>query len=358
MSKPAFPQTPSGVTDWEKVFEDPKDGLIAVIASAPNATALRSCLEAVTRQLFTRKGDELEITRVEGEIERMFANAGGGTPTDDAVALLRSIKDLRIRKAQEFLARKHADDADRRAKEAGSGLKRLAYLAFKDPKYLIGATVAMLALAGYLYIALNDVSTEPAESADIPPEPEAAAAAAVADAPPPQEGVVVIPPVGAPVDTVHKAEQSKSGPMSGIAAALPTQRRAAPPVEDTPPPTILFKHVPIPRPFVGKRGTANTVLPVAIMAERNVVEDICDIAPVIYHLVNIELSDAGLAGSDYSDFDLERMARTLTRKVNRELGRPLVARMVLIRDPGRNVFARHDCAQAPKAMVRRLNLDR
>ena len=234
-------------------------------------------------------------------------------------------------------------------------MKRLAYLAFKDPKYLIGATVAMLALAGYLYIALNDLSTEPAENADIPPEPEAAAA--VADTPP-QEGVVVIPPVGAPVDTVHKAAEPKSGPMSGIAAALPTQRRAAPPVEDTPPPTILFKHVPIPRPFVGKRGTAATVLPVAIMAARDAVEDICDIAPVIYHMVNIALSDAGLAGSDYSDFDLERMARTLTGKVNRELGKPLVERMVLIRDPGRNVFARHDCAQAPKAMVRRLKLDR
>jgi hypothetical protein len=356
MSKPAFPQTPSGVTDWEKVFEDPNEGLIAVIASAPNAAALRSCLEAVTRQLFTRKGDELEITRVEGEIERMFANAGGATPTDDAVALLRSIKDLRTRKAQEFLARKHTDAADRRAREEGRGLKRLAYLAFKDPKYLIGATVAMLALAGYLYVALNDLSTETAENPETPPAPEAAAP--TAEAPPPQEGVVVIPPVGAPVDTVHKAEEPKSGPMSGIASALPSQRRTAPPEEDTPPPTILFKHVPIPRPFVGKRGTAETVLPVAIMAERNVVEDICDIAPVIYHMVNIALSDAGLAGSDYNDFDLERMARTLTGKVNRELGRPLVERMILIRDPGRNVFARHDCAQAPKAMVRRLNLDR
>ena len=350
MSKPAFPQTPSGVTDWEKVFEDPNEGLIAVIAGAPNAAALKSCLEAVTRQLFTRKGDELEITRVEGEIERMFANAGGATPTDDAVALLRSIKDLRTRKAQEFLARKHADAADRRAKEAGSGLKRLAYLAFKDPKYLIGATVAMLALAGYLFVALNDLSTETAGNAPNTEMPEA---------PPPPDGVVVIPPVGAPVDTVHKAAPAaKPGAMSGIAAAMPTQRRTAPGDEDRPPPAIVFRHVNIPRPFIPARGLAASVLPVAVTADRETIEDICDIAPVIYHLVNIALSDAANAGSNFDDFDLDRMAGSLRGKINRELGRPLITRVILIRDASRNVFARHECSQAPEAMVRRLNLDR
>jgi hypothetical protein len=354
MTKPAFPQTPSGVTDWEKVFEDPNEGLIAVIASAPNAAALKSCLEAVTRQLFTRKGDELEITRVAGEIERMFANAGGDTPTDDAVALLRTIKDLRIRKAQEFLARKHADAADRRAKEAG-GVKRLAYLFFKEPKYLIGATVAMLALAGYLYVALNDLSTETAETAETPPEASSEAPAA----PPLPDGVVVIPPVGAPADTVpHTQPAGKPGAMSGIAAAMPTQRRSASRDEDRPPPTIVFRHVSIPRPFVPARGAASTVLPVAVMAERGVVADICDIAPVIYHMVNIALSDAANAGSNFDDFDLDRMAGSLQGKINRELGKPLIARMILIRDAGKAVYARHECSQAPEAMVRRLNLSR
>tara|TARA_R110002072_G_scaffold132811_2_gene273047 strand:+ start:586 stop:1647 length:1062 start_codon:yes stop_codon:yes gene_type:complete len=353
MSKPAFPQTPSGVTDWEKVFEDPDEGLIAVVASAPNAAVLKSCLEAVTRQLFTRKGDELEIARVEGEIGRMFANAGGGTPTDDAVALLRSVKDLRIRKAQEFLARKHADAADRRAKEAGSGVKRLAYLFFREPKYLIGATVAVLALAGYLFVALNDLSTETAENSETPPE--------AAPAPPPQDGVVVIPPVGPPMNTPQQPPAEAAPAVSGAAGMLAARRpsgSAQSGDEDKPPPAIVFRHVNIPRPFIPARGLAASVLPVAVTADRGAIKDICDIAPVIYHLVNIALSDAANAGSNFDDFDLDRMAGALRGKINRELGKPLITRMVLIRDAGRNVFARHECSQAPEAMVRRLRLDR
>ncbi|MEQ9555460.1 MAG: hypothetical protein RIG67_06790 [Rhodospirillales bacterium] len=353
MSKPAFPQTPSGVTDWEKVFEDPNEGLIAVVASAPNAAVLKSCLEAVTRQLFTRKGDELEITRVEGEIERMFANAGGGTPTDDAVALLRSIKDLRIRKAQEFLARKHADAADRRAKEAGSGVKRLAYLAFKDPKYLIGATVAMLALAGYLFVALNDLSSDQNSET-----PETATAPIAPSAP---DGVVVIPPVGPPVNTAQQPPVEAAPAVGGAVGMLAARRpsgSAQPDDEDKPPPAIVFRPVNIPRPFIPARGLAGSVMPVAVTAERRAIKDICEIAPVIYHLVNIALSDASNGGSKFDDFDLERMGRSLLGQINRELGKPLITRLLLIRDAGRGVYARHECSQAPEAMVRRLKLDR
>ena len=349
MSKPAFPQTPSGVTDWEKVFEDPNEGLIAVVASAPNAAVLKSCLEAVTRQLFTRKGDELEITRVEGEIERMFANAGGGTPTEEAVALLRSIKDLRIRKAQAYLAKKHQEQADRRSKEPDSGLKRIAYLFFKEPKYLIGATVAMLALAGYLFIALNDLSNDAPETAEAP----------VAIAPPPPDGVVVIPPAGPPVNTAQQPPAQAAPAVSGAAGMLAARRPSgSTPSDDEnkPPPAIVFRPVNIPRPFVPARGVAASVMPVAVTAAQGTIKDICEIAPVIYHLINIALSDAANDGAKFDDFDLDRMGRSLMGKINRELGKPLITRLHLIRDAGRGVYARHECSQAPEAMVRRLKL--
>ena len=53
-NKPAFPQTPDGVTDWEKVFEDPDQGLVAAIRTAQTSDNLRACMMIVIRQLFTR----------------------------------------------------------------------------------------------------------------------------------------------------------------------------------------------------------------------------------------------------------------------------------------------------------------
>ena len=167
MSKPAFPQTPDGVTDWDRVFEHPEDGLIAVIASAPNAAALRNCLLVVIRQLYTRKNDELEIAQLTNQIENLVDGADG-VPTAEAVALLRTIKEQRIAKAEAYLARKKAGQAERRSKERGKGVMRGAYLLFKNPKYLAVATalVAVLALSMFvpLEIFMGDGETPPAET--------------------------------------------------------------------------------------------------------------------------------------------------------------------------------------------------
>jgi hypothetical protein len=346
MKKPAFPQTPDGVTDWEKVFEDPNDGLITVIARAPNADVLRDCMLALIRQLYTRKNDELEIARLEGEVEHMFATAGGALPTDEAIELLRKIKDQRIRKALDYLANKKGGSGDRRSKAPDKGLKRVIYLLFNNPKYLIGATVATAAVAGYLLLALNDLSTDPADTAEAPIQP------------PPPDGVVIIPPAGPP-GTAAPPPPAKTGPMAGVAANMPTARRAyRSDDEDKPPTTIIFQHLNIPRPFVPERDAAATVVPVAVLTEDATIKKVCKKAPVIYHLVNIALSDAANAGSKFDAYDLDRMAETLQRKINAQFKEPMIEMVKLIRDADNRVFARHNCAQAPSAVVRRLNLGR
>ncbi|MEQ8506416.1 MAG: hypothetical protein RIB80_13915 [Rhodospirillales bacterium] len=316
MAKPAFPQTPSGVTDWQKVFEDPDNGLIAVIASAPNAAALRECLIAVTRQLFTRKDDELEIARVDGEIERLFAHAGGDVPTQGAIELLRSIKDQRIRKAQAYLAGKRMAAADRRSKESGKGLKRLIYLLFKNPVFLVGATALMLLLAAGLFVPIDDLVPKAVKQTHF------------------------VAPESEPVPALKKP------------AAPPVRRKPRDP--NAVPPAIIFKHVAIPRSFSAKHAAGGQLLPVAVLADKDVRLDVCAHAPVIYHLMNVAFSDALSANSDFTDDELKRMAEDLMGQFNEKFDGPLITQFMFLRNADRRAYARHDCSLASDSVVRLL----
>ena len=73
-NKPAFPQTPDGVTDWEKVFEDPDQGLISVIRTAQTSENLRACMMIVIRQLFTRDDDELQVAQLTRQLDDLLAH--------------------------------------------------------------------------------------------------------------------------------------------------------------------------------------------------------------------------------------------------------------------------------------------
>ena len=52
-----WPKTPSGATDWELAFEDPKTGLIALVATAATPMKLRAVTELLVEQLFLRESD-------------------------------------------------------------------------------------------------------------------------------------------------------------------------------------------------------------------------------------------------------------------------------------------------------------
>lgn len=322
MSKPAFPQTPAGVTDWQKVFEDPDTGLIAIIARAPNVDSLRECLMVVTNQLFTRKDDELEIARVMGEIERLFAHAGGTLPTQDAIDLLRSIKDQRILKAQAYLAAKNARIKDRRAKEPKKKLQRTLYLLFKKPQFLVAATVAMLVLAAGMFIPIEDLVPEP-----VKPMPKLA-------------------------ELPEKPEISEKQKRNEFAALAERRRQAA---KEEYPPTILFRHIAIPKSFSEKRSASGPlVLPVAVLIDRDALRDVCLQAPFIYHSMNVAFSEALAGRSEFTDADLARIAEDTRRELNAKLKNPLVERFMFLRETGRQAYARHDCSLASNSVVRLL----
>ncbi len=322
MAKPAFPQTPEGVTDWETVFEDPEQGLIVAVTQAPNADALRGCLLAVIGQLYTRKDDELATAQLLTEIDSLFADAQGTMPTQSVINLLRAIKNQRIAKAQAYLAKKDRAKADRRGHEFGRKVQRLTYLFFKNPRLLAAATGAMLILAIGLFFSVEGLVPDagPSKPASLPP-----------------------------------ALQSPATAPAAKPAPLP---RAPYKSEDKPeelPPVVLFKHLSIPRAF-GERQVSNSlVLPAAVLVDRDALRDVCAEAPVIYHELNVAFSDALAAGASFSKSELARIGDKLADKLNTKIGERLIERVLLIRGPDLSVFARHNCAIASDAMIEKLD---
>ena len=125
-----WPKTPGGSTDWEVVFEDPETGLIALIAQARSAEALRDCVVVVIKKLFTRETDPPEVERFIGELTQLIPDGTGDqnlTLVLEAVTgILRQIKDDRAKKAAEYEQFKEpAADGEKRGLEEARRKARL-----------------------------------------------------------------------------------------------------------------------------------------------------------------------------------------------------------------------------------------
>lgn len=116
-----WPQTPAGVTDWEKVFEDPKAGFIVLIGSANTVTGLKNCATIVVQQLFTRDGDRMLVMKFILDLEKLipdqpdkiYSKEELGDMRKSVTEFLRKIKNERISKAKEYLA-KQSKNKERR----------------------------------------------------------------------------------------------------------------------------------------------------------------------------------------------------------------------------------------------------
>ncbi len=105
----SWPLAPDGTTDWELVFEDEETGLIALIEQAQTTKALRQCAVVVIDQLFIRKNDASNRVTFCSELDSIVSAQGvaldAGQVRTGVSALLRRIKDERINKAADYVAR-------------------------------------------------------------------------------------------------------------------------------------------------------------------------------------------------------------------------------------------------------------
>lgn len=127
-TRPSWPQLPSGSIDWDRVFDDPAVGLIALIRSAQTARALRDSTIVVIKMLYTRDDDPPEVERLTSEVNRMIpddASEAVLTKAREAVTLvLGQIKDYRKQQVVEYEAKKKEKaEAERRAAPRPGGTK-------------------------------------------------------------------------------------------------------------------------------------------------------------------------------------------------------------------------------------------
>jgi hypothetical protein len=310
--KPAFPQTPEGVTDWEQVFEGPS-GLVALIGSARSAQAVSDCANVVISQLFTRKQDQLEVARLTHHLSTLVKEAELSGDIDQLTSkvalLLRQIKTERIQKAQDFLAAKTRKRRNRRSEKWSSRLPKNTYRLINDPKFALmvggGAFVLMIAVLaivinistdGKLIEAIGFGSSVENETEQVQ-QPE--------------------PPAAEP--------EPKPEPE-----AEPTKRPADKIDEPEMPPALVIQRVFLPRITGTSQKGAGQVLPILVLAKRSDLSDICRIKPIFLDALNGQLSRVQNKRK-LTDGNLAAISSKVMKRLNEKLGRKAVTRMLLVR---------------------------
>lgn len=124
LTKDGWPITDQGVTDWEYVFEDEKDGIVPVILMANTPFVLKECTTLIIQQLFSRENDTMNIMKHVIVLDQIIPDEKELSLDKDALqsmrnqiaTLLRKIKADRIQFSEVFIARKVRESKERRNK--------------------------------------------------------------------------------------------------------------------------------------------------------------------------------------------------------------------------------------------------
>lgn len=119
-----WPRTDQGVTDWEFVFEDDQDGFIALVEMAKTPFVMKDCTTVIIQELFTRDDDAMNIMKFIIALNDIIPDDKELSQNTDELAamrlgisaLLRRIKQDRLKKAAIFLQQKKQTEKDRRSK--------------------------------------------------------------------------------------------------------------------------------------------------------------------------------------------------------------------------------------------------
>ena len=105
--KSTWPKKPTGVIDWEAVFEHPEVGLISLISDARSIHTLRESTIFVIKHLYARKDDPEHVKSFVSELKVLLPDEAPEETlpkiTKSVIVILRQIKNERIQKAEEYV---------------------------------------------------------------------------------------------------------------------------------------------------------------------------------------------------------------------------------------------------------------
>lgn len=337
MKKPTFPQTPEGVTDWEKVFEDPNQGLITVIRSAQSADGLRNCMMIVIRQLFTRDDDDLQVAQLTRQLDELLAQSDGALPTDAAITMLRQIKEQRQELARAFLAAKGKKKRkkNRRSRGGSTKAKYAIYVLFKNPKYFVSLCVVLLILLGGTITAIIVGGSVPdTETVEYTFNQTSSQAGRPIDSQAPEKAGSQKTTSKPPLDDMPLPEFTEKARMTSIAAVL--------------------RQVSLPRSFgIWRRGPTH-VMPFIVLKDKDQLSAVCRQLPYILSTLNVELSNAFKNAEAFDEQVLARVGRRVGHALNARLEEPSVMRVHLATPTSTRDHAPGKCGVAPQALAKYL----
>lgn len=324
--KPLWPQTPEGTTDWDVVFEDPSNGLIATVSKSPNPEILKQTTTLVIKKLFTRDDDETEVTRFCRELDQIISRVEKDdqlSATIDAVAgLLRIIKEERKEKVRQYLQNKKkgiksGERRTRRKKNTLSAKLFRGLLAASEPKIAISIILVLIAVVvgAVTYFATPDKKMRPRQVAATE-KPAAAPAqfpARISNQAPgtePQESKTV-------KTEVKKADAEPE--EKGGSKTLSKWPRA-----------VLLRPMTWPMMQVNKKERPVSYATLIYVDDISGVSAICKNYPSVQEKVLLAFSSMGLAGHQPNIAQQKKIAATATRSINKRFG-TIVANVEIVR---------------------------
>ena len=337
--KPAFPQTPDGVTDWEQVFEGP-NGLIALITQVRSAAALRECTLVIIGQLFTRKQDQLEVARLTRQLDSLIVTAASQDITGlstTIIGLLRQIKRERIEKARDYLADKQKKPRkNRRSESVGNKLSNRTYRLINNQKISIMAGgAAFILLMAVLAVVIN-VYTD--------------------------GKLIAALSLGGSAESVPQVEQTEQPAEPKTKNPEPEQPTAPaskkPVLKDNKPempPAIIISRIFLPRLSSGPQKGSEQVLPILVLASSDDLSDLCRIQPVVLDTLNTQMDKLQGRRGRLKDTDLTNVGFEAMNRLNARLRRTAVVKVLLVRGADHRDRASRLCSQAPEKFLKYIN---
>jgi len=342
-NKAAFPKTAEGVTNWEKVFEDPDSGFIVLVSSARSVSALRDCAFVIISQLFTRKNDQLEVARLTHQLDDLISKSDPSADIQDLSAtitdLLRQIKDERILKAQQYLRGKRNNQRKgRRSDTFGGRLARTTYRLINDPKFsIITGGVTFILLLGVLGVIIN-----------INTNGKLLAALGFAEEASPKYNMEQVKKPGKPLALTPKLKK----PITTTLLAPRVLRPQSKPPEM--PPAIVLRRVILPRLAGNTKKRPGMVMPIIVLAHRDDLTNVCNLQPVIFDILNGLFGEFLGRNPELTDADLNKIGGMVTAQLNARAHRKAVARVQLVRSTDFTDQAGLLCTIAPEKFLKYL----
>ncbi|TCS64007.1 hypothetical protein EDD55_10244 [Varunaivibrio sulfuroxidans] len=378
-SKPAWPKTPDGTTDWDVVFEDPKTGLIPIISEAQSRQALRQCTCVVIQQLFTRKDDADDVAKFTAQLDDILAGVNDAEELNATIAsvmaLLRRIKEERLEKARLYVAQKNARQRaqERRAQKEYKAQRTATLMSFllriSQPKIAIGLFAILIALAGGIYFAVGLFETPP--TPDQSPVASGSAAtsaddrrqAAGQDGGQTATGAAKTPPTDGTANDGTAQASGQNGPgATQTQPATPGQAATDAPLANVPPAPGGAKALPakptLPRiivlrpfswpPFDAAAVRQTTTYYAALIypiKNSTATSAICRRYPQVVDAVYLAFNALATGEDKIDGAALAKISAMATTTINTEVGAPYVAKTELIRygDPQFRTSNRHKC---------------